>query len=167
LIGLFTAAGRPRRTSSVGFGLVMAGVLLAVPVATASPAPSARVGTYSGKTSQHKRFTMFVVDSPCPGSASPVRLCLYASGPNNVELLVDTTCKGGASGSTYGVELGPSVIPRNGVVKQRQGLAPGTFTSHIVLKGNGTASGYFIASAKGCSSGKVTFAAHRTGPIKD
>jgi hypothetical protein len=107
-----------------------------------------------------------VDSSTCVGTNGPVRPCLYASGPNNVELMVSTTCPGGSVGGSYGVELGPSVIPSNGVVNQRQGLSPGTFTSHIVLTTHRTAMGFFIAQANGCTSGRVTFMARRTGPIK-
>ena len=155
------------RFDSLRSALVIAGVLMFLVAPSAEAAsPTYAIGTYSGTTSQNQHFTLFVVDSACPGSNSPVRLCLYASGPNNVELMVATTCPGGSSGSSFGVELGPSVIPRNGVVNQRQGLSPGTMMSHIVLTTHHTATGYFIAQANGCTSGRVTFTARRTGPIK-
>ena len=155
--------------------LVIASVLmlLLAPSAVAA-SPTSSIGTYSGETSQGQHFTLFVAPTAsCLGTNGPVRLCLYASGPNNVQLIVNTTCSGGSLGTSYGVELGPSVIPSNGVVNQRQslsseqqGLSPGTFTSHIVLTTHRTANGYFIAQADGCTSGKVTFTARRTGPIK-
>ena len=148
--------------------VVIAGVLiiLLAPSAVAA-SPTSSVGTYSGTTSQGEHFTLFVAPTAsCQGTNGPVRLCLYASGPNNVQLMLNTTCPGGTSGSSYGVELGPSFIPSNGVVNQRQGLSPGTFTSHIVLTAHHTANGYFIVQAKGCTSGRVTFTARRTGPIK-
>jgi hypothetical protein len=119
--------------------------------------PTFGIGTYSGTTSQGQHFTLFVVDYACV-TGKPGHLCLYASGPNNVELLVGTTCPGGAAGGSFGVDLGPSVVPVNGIVNQRQGLSPGT-THH-------TATGYFVAQANGCTSGRVTFTARRTGPIK-
>jgi hypothetical protein len=137
--------------------------------AASSASLTTSIGTYSGTTSQGEKFTFFVVDSACPASSSPVRLCLYASGPNNVQLLVNTTCPTGSPGypgSSFGVNLGPSVIPTTGVVTQRQGLSPGTLYSRIVLTSHHTASGYFLAQANGCTSGRVTFTAHRTGPIK-
>ena len=127
--------------------LLIAGVLVFLLAGSAVVAsPTYSIGTYSGKTSQGQHFTLFVVDSStCVGTNGPVRPCLYASGPNNVELMVSTTCPGGSVGGSYGVELGPSVIPSNGVVNQRQGLSPGTFTSHIVLTTHRTATGFFIA----------------------
>jgi hypothetical protein len=147
--------------------LVIAGVLILLLDGTAAAASlNSSIGTYSGTTSQGQHFTFFVVDSACPATNSPERLCLYASGPNNVELTVGTTCPAGGSGSSYGVDLGPSVVASNGVVNQRQGLSPGTFTSHIVLTTHRTATGYFVAQANGCTSGRVTFTARRTGPIK-
>jgi len=141
-------------------------LLFATPSAAASPGFS--VGTYSGVTSQGQHFTLFVADTAtCVGTSGTVlRPCLYASGPNNVELLVSTTCASGSAGGSFGVDLGPSVIPSNGVVNQRQGLSPGTFTSHIVVTTRHTATGFFIAQANGCASGRVTFTARRTGPIK-
>jgi hypothetical protein len=83
-----------------------------------------------------------------------------------VQVIVKTTCPNGSEGSTYGVDLVANFIPRNGVVDQRQGLSPGTFTSQIVLNTHRTSKEYFIARANGCTSGKVTFTARRTGPIK-
>jgi len=147
--------------------LVITGLLMFLPDGAAVAAsPTYGIGTYSGTTSQSQHFTLFVADSSCVRSTGPVRLCLYASGPNNVELLVSTTCSDGSTGGSYGVDLGPSVIPSNGIVNQRQGLSPGTFNSHIVLTTHHTATGYFVAQANGCTSGRVTFTARRTGPIK-
>jgi hypothetical protein len=141
-------------------------MLLLTPSAAAA-SPTSSIGTYSGKTSQGQYFTMFVAPTAsCLGTNGPVRLCLYASGPNNVQLMVNTTCPGGSLGSSYGVELGPSFVPSNGVVNQRQSLSPGTFASHIALTTHRAANGYFIVQANGCTSGKVTFTAKRTGPIK-
>jgi len=141
---------------------------LALSLAPSATAASAKfvVGTYSGTTSQGQHFTLFVADSACVRASGPVRPCLYASGPNNVQVIVTTTCPNGSTGSSYGVELGPSFIPANGVVNQHQGLSPGTFRSQIVVSTHRTARGYFIAQANGCTSGKVTFSARRTGPIK-
>lgn len=155
------------RVDHLGPALVIASLLFLLPYGVAAAAaPTFSVGTYSGTTSQGNHFTLFVVNSSCTKSSGPLRLCLYASGPNNVQLLVGTKCSGGSPGGAYGVDLGPSNIPKSGVVNQRQGLSPGTFTSHIVLSTHHTASGYFVAQASGCTSGKVTFTAKRTGPIK-
>jgi hypothetical protein len=155
------------RFKSLCSALAIAGVLmLGLGGSALAASPTFSVGTYSGTTGQGQHFTLFVVDSACVGTTVPARPCLYASGPNNVELLVKTNCPSESSGSSYGVDLGPSVVPRNGVINQRQGLSPGTFTSHIVLTTHDTATGYFIAQANGCTSGKVTFTARRTGPIK-
>lgn len=150
-----------RRSAFVLFGLLMF-----MPAGSAMAAqPTFGIGTYSGTTSQGQHFTLFVVDYACV-TGKPGHLCLYASGPNNVELLVGTTCPGGAAGGSFGVDLGPSVVPVNGIVNQRQGLSPGTFSSHIALTKHDTATGYFVAQANGCTSGRVTFTARRTGPIK-
>jgi hypothetical protein len=155
------------RIRQLRFALAVAGLSILLSSGTAVAAsPAFVVGTYSGTTSQGQHFTFFVVTSACTKSTGPVHPCLYASGPNNVELLVGTKCAGGSAGSSFGVDLGPSVIPNNGVVTQRQGLSPGTFTSRIVLTTHRTATGYFVAQANGCTSGRVTFTAKRTGPIK-
>jgi len=156
-----------RKFKSLWAALVIAGgLILVVDGSAVAASPTFSIGTYAGTTSQGEHFTLFVVDSTCIGTSAPARLCLYASGPNNVQLLVNTTCPSGGSGSSFGVDLGPSVVPRNGIINQRQGLSPGTFSSHIVLTTHHTATGYFIAQANGCSSGRVTFTARRTGPIK-
>ena len=155
------------RFKSLWSALMIAGALMLVFDGSAlAAAPTFGIGTYSGTTSQGQHFTLFVVDSACVTTTGPPRLCLYASGPDNVQLLVNTTCPSGSSGGSFGVDLGPSVIPRNGVINQRQGLSPGTFDSHIVLSTHHTATGYFVAQANGCTSGRVTFTAHRSGPIK-
>lgn len=89
--------------------LVIAGVLILLLDGTAAAASlNSSIGTYSGTTSQGQHFTFFVVDSACLATNSPERLCLYASGPNNVELTVGTTCPAGGSGSSYGVDLDPT-----------------------------------------------------------
>jgi hypothetical protein len=148
------------------YAFVLLGIMTFLPTGSANAAqPTYGVGTYSGTTSQGQHFTLFVADYACV-TGKPGHLCLYASGPNNVELLVGTTCPGGAAGGSFGVDLGPSVVPVNGIVNQRQGLSPGTFTSHIVLTTHHTATGFFVAQANGCTSGRVTFTARRTGPIK-
>lgn len=154
------------KSAPVWSALALSLVLMFLPGVAVAAAPNFAVGTYSGTTSQGQHFTLFVADSSCVRSSGPVRICLYASGPNNVQLLVSTTCTGGSEGGSFGVDLGPSFVPSNGVVNQRQGLSPGTFTSHIVLTRHNTATGFFVAQANGCSSGRVTFTARRTGPIK-
>ena len=155
------------RLETLRSALVSAGVMMFLLSGTAvAAAPTFSVGTYSGVTSQGQHFTLFVADSACVGTTGPMRPCLYASGPNNVEVLVSTKCPSGSAGGSFGVDFGPNVIPGNGVVNQRQGLSPGTFNSHIVLSTHHTATGFFIAQANGCTSGRVTFTARRTGPIK-
>jgi hypothetical protein len=153
------------RSDSLRSALVIAGVLMFLVAPSAEAAsPKYAIGTYSGTTSQSEHLTLFVVDSACPGSNSPVRPCLCASGSNNLELMVATTCPGGSSGSSFGVELDPSVIPGNGVVNQRQGLSPGTLVSHIVLTTHHAATGYFIAQANGCTSGRSRSPSGGRGP---
>src|ERR1035441_4559519 len=74
------------RFDSLRSALVIAGVLMFLVAPSAEAAsPTYGIGTYSGTTSQNQHFTLFVVDSACPGSNSPVRLCLYASGPRSEE----------------------------------------------------------------------------------
>ncbi len=156
---------KPLKATLRATSFLLAGLLASASMASAAT-PAFSIGTYSGTTSQGQHFTLFVADSSCVSSSGPPRLCLYSSGPNNVQVLVSTKCANGSTGGSYGVDLGPNFIPSNGVVNQRQGLSPGTFVSHIVLTTHHTASGYFVAQANGCSSGRVTFSARRTGPIK-
>jgi hypothetical protein len=157
---------RVSRVDQVRAALTVLGLVTVLTSGVAAAAPTFIVGTYAGTTSQGQHFTFFVTLSACTKSSGPTHACLYASGPNNVELIVGTKCAGESAGGSFGVDLGPTVIPSNGVVNQRQGLSPGTFTSHIVLTTHRTATGFFIAQANGCTSGRVTFTARRTGPIK-
>jgi len=148
-----------RRRARIVIPVFVAACLCLPSLAAARTAGAPPLGTYTGETTQHTKFTMLVL-SAC-SSYGPAHLCLDVPA-GDVDFT--TKCNGGPGGE-YEEAIGPVLIPASGVVTSTTSLAPGTLKSRIVLRASGTASVTLLATAPGnCTSGKLVFTARRTGP---